>query len=60
MNIAPDIFDAFDVEKQELAKIQREFYLKKMTMNMFKVARHLKIKNSKKVSKMFKVIKQYG
>ena len=27
---------------------------------MFKVARHLKIKNSMKVSKMFKVIKQYG
>jgi hypothetical protein len=57
MIVSPDIFDAFDIEKQELAKIQREYYLKKMTMNMFKVTRHLKIKNNSKMTKMFKVLK---
>jgi|TARA_B110000285_G_C14849667_1_gene479320 hypothetical protein len=55
--VSPDIFDAFDLEKQELAKIQREYYLKKMTMNMFKVTRHLKIKNKNKVGKIVKVLK---
>lgn len=34
--------------------------MKKMTMNVFKVSRHLKIKNTKKTGKIFKVIKQYG
>ena len=58
--VSQNIISALDNEKQQLATFQREFMLKKLSLNVFKLNRHLRLKDDVKMFKTFKIMKSFA